>query len=421
LALLIQIGTRGYAPQVQRRLQVVNATALAAAGVAVAFATFYAVNDYQTMRPLVWMDLIMAVAWVAVPAWHRLGSVAGGVFLIVIGVVGLSLQSALLGAASGKHLYLVLAPALVVLFLGPGRPAVSLAVVASAVVAHLTVQYFSMTAPPTIWLSPAVLFGTYAAAFVVTCALLFATVRYAFRLVDRAEAAAEHERARSDRLLESILPRAVAERLKGDHEAVVADRLESVTLLFADLTGFTTWAARVDPGDVVAFLDRLFSAFDALARKHGLEKIKTMGDAYMVMGGSPLLRTDHADAVARMALDMQALMQGPIGAGFRLRIGIHTGPVIAGVIGSTKPAYDVWGATVNLAQRLESHAAPGQILLSGATAERMRGPFCFLDAGTIDLNDVGPTQCVILSGEVPQAPASRDPSSPELALVAAPC
>jgi class 3 adenylate cyclase len=219
-------------------------------------------------------------------------------------------------------------------------------------------------------------------------------------VADRAERNAERERERSERLLLNILPAAIAARLK-DGPVTIADSFEGVTVLFADLVGFTTLSARVPTGELIVLLNDVFSEFDALAEKHGLEKIKTIGDAYMVVGGVPTARPDHADAIAAMALEMRDRMAArPEVAGERLglRIGIHSGPVVAGVIGTRKFSYDLWGDTVNTASRMESHGEPGQIQVSGATRDLLASKFSLKERGAIAIKGKGEMVTWFLEG-----------------------
>ena len=171
----------------------------------------------------------------------------------------------------------------------------------------------------------------------------------------------EREQERSERLLLNVLPAPVAARLKRE-EGVIADACDDVTVLFADIVGFTPLSARLSAAEVVAVLDDVFAGWDALAAEHGVEKIKTIGDAYMVAAGIPVPREDHAEAIAEMALAMGpavARSRAATGLSLHVRIGIDTGPVVAGVIGRAKFIYDLWGDTVNTAARTESHARPG--------------------------------------------------------------
>jgi len=192
------------------------------------------------------------------------------------------------------------------------------------------------------------------------------------------EMIAKRERGRSERLLENVLPGSVAERLKRGEE--VAEAFEEATVMFADLVGFTPFAETRSPRDLMRVLNAYFSRFDALADRLGLEKIKTIGDCYMAVGGIPIPRTDHAERVADMALsllDEVRVLGRENGCPFELRIGIGTGPVVAGVIGTRKFSYDLWGDTVNTASRMQSHAAPGEIVVTAQTFQRLRKSFLF--------------------------------------------
>ncbi len=212
------------------------------------------------------------------------------------------------------------------------------------------------------------------------------------RLIEHQALELAEAHATSERLLLNVLPASVAIRLKAG-ETTIADAYDDATVLFADLVGFTPLASTLGPADTVRLLDRLFSAFDRLAEIHGLEKIKTIGDAYMVVGGVPEVSSDHPARVVRMALDMLEAVSALARALDRpvdVRIGVHTGPVVAGVIGTSKFIYDLWGDTVNVASRLESHGLPGAVQMSEATwlrsggviAER-RGPIELKGRGTV--------------------------------------
>ena len=178
----------------------------------------------------------------------------------------------------------------------------------------------------------------------------------ALRAAENAEIALDREYARSEMLLLNLLPRPIASRLKDKPDEVIADRFDLVTVLFADIVDFTPRAASHKPDEIIAFLQRIFGEFDRLAEQFGLEKIKTIGDAYMVAGGLPVDRADHTAAVAEMALAMIEVSErltAELGEDVSVRIGMHAGPAIAGVIGRQKPFYDVWGDTINVASRLE--------------------------------------------------------------------
>lgn len=209
------------------------------------------------------------------------------------------------------------------------------------------------------------------------------------------------EREKSEQLLHNILPPPIAERLK-QGATIIADKYEAVTVLFADLVDFTEFSAHFTPEDTIALLNRTFSRFDSLLLQYGLEKIKTIGDAYMVVGGVPTPRPDHAEAVADMALALQAAAKDlllPTGEAIRLRIGMHSGPVTAGVIGSQKFAYDLWGDTVNTASRMESHGLPGTIQVSEATYNLLKDKYLLSARGPIEVKGKGLMPTYLLEGK----------------------
>ena len=207
------------------------------------------------------------------------------------------------------------------------------------------------------------------------------------------------ERERSERLLLNILPAPIAERLKASGDAI-AEHSDGVTVLFADIVGFTPLSACKTPQALVELLNRVFSEFDALADAHGLEKIKTIGDAYMAVAGLPQPWPDHAARAARMALamlDATARVAAETGEKLALRIGLHSGPVVAGVIGRRKFTYDLWGDTVNTASRMESHGVPGAIHCTEATALLLQGAFQLLARGAVDIKGKGPMPTFLLT------------------------
>jgi len=222
----------------------------------------------------------------------------------------------------------------------------------------------------------------------------------AYALLQYAVRARDDAYERSESLLLNVLPRTIAERLKRER-GVIAESHPEVTVLFADVVSFTPFTERTEPERVVGVLDEIFTAFDALVERHGLEKIKTIGDAYMVAAGLPEPRDDHARVMARMALDMLDAFEGAggqLGEGHAIRIGMDSGPVIAGVIGSHKFAYDLWGDTVNTASRMESHGIPGRIQVTEAAYRRLRGEFAFEERGEIEVKGKGRLAAYLLLG-----------------------
>jgi adenylate cyclase len=224
-------------------------------------------------------------------------------------------------------------------------------------------------------------------------------LQYAVRARDAAMAS-------SEALLLNILPRSIAERLKRE-VGTIAESHADVTVLFADVVDFTPFAQRTAPERVVGVLDEIFSAFDRLAEEHGLEKIKTIGDAYMVASGLPEPRPDHAAAAADMALDMQAEVArlcSSLEIDLTIRIGMDSGPVIAGVIGRRKFIYDLWGDTVNTASRMESHGLPGRIQVTENTFRRLGSGYRFEDRGEVAVKGKGAMRAFMLLGRAEGAP-----------------
>lgn len=228
----------------------------------------------------------------------------------------------------------------------------------------------------------------------------------------------KRERDRSERLLLNILPAAVAKRLKHDQQTI-AESFAEASVLFADVVGFTQLSAGIPPKELVNLLNQIFSKFDRLAAQHGLEKIKTIGDSYMVVGGLPVERDDHLEAIARMALDMQkaiAHFQVDDGQPMQIRIGINVGPVVAGVIGMKKFIYDLWGDTVNVASRMESQGVPGRIQVTESVYEQLCDRFEFERRGTISIKGKGEMVTYLLVGHR----ADRLPCRPAIAPATTP-
>ncbi|MEG4816786.1 adenylate/guanylate cyclase domain-containing protein [Microcoleus sp. K5-D4] len=214
------------------------------------------------------------------------------------------------------------------------------------------------------------------------------------------ESALRKEQKKTESLLLNILPEPIAHRLK-HKPGVIADKFEKATILFADLVNFTQISTTMSATKLVYLLNEIFSAFDQLSEKHGLEKIKTIGDAYMVAAGIPIERPDHAEAIAEMALDMLAAIKElnvKLDAKFDLRIGINSGPVVAGVIGTKKFIYDLWGNAVNTASRMESHGITGRIQVSHYTYELLHDKYEFEDRGEIEIKGKGEMRTYLLTG-----------------------
>lgn len=223
------------------------------------------------------------------------------------------------------------------------------------------------------------------------------------RAAEVAEEGLQQQFDRAEALLHNILPQSIAERLKHS-KGVIADGFAEATVMFADLAGFTHLSAQMPPEQLVRVLNDVFSAFDDLIAARGLEKIKTIGDAYMVAAGIPEPRADHAEAIAELALQMQATLRAKseaLGIALHMRIGIHSGPVVAGVIGTRKFIYDLWGDTVNVAARMESHGVVDQVQISRATLERLGPGYACTPRGPVQIKGKGEMDVYLLQRRDP--------------------
>jgi class 3 adenylate cyclase len=221
----------------------------------------------------------------------------------------------------------------------------------------------------------------------------------------------------NERLLLNILPSPIADRLRAG-ELLIADRFDDVTLMFADIVEFTRLSASLSPHELVGVLNEVFTVFDGLVDRYGLEKVKTIGDAYMVVGGMPERSDDHPERIVAMALDL-AESVGRIEAATRLgitfRIGIHCGPVVAGVIGTRKFIYDVWGDTVNMASRMESLGVPGRVQVTHAIADRIGSSFDLEARGLIEVKGKGPTPTYFVLRRTDGSTKAKESSRPAIA------
>ena len=297
-----------------------------------------------------------ATAFMVIPLLHRFGEVIASLTFVFIAFASLTFVGWQIGTDSGLQFYYIVSASLAVLVLGVEH--IVMASIVVAIGAGLTIAS-QFLVPGDTGIQPR---WAVEAGFVITtisaCVMIFATVYYAMREVSRAEAAMEVEYGRSEALLANILPATIAARLKDPARGVIADRYDDASILFADIAGFTERASHIPPADLVRFLDRLYTTFDRLVDKHGLEKIKTTGDSYMVVSGVPQKRADHAEALAELALDICLAASGlrdPNGESVPLRMGMASGPVVAGVVGARRFFDDVWGDAVNVASRMDVH------------------------------------------------------------------
>lgn len=389
------LGVSGYPPDVQRRLKILNMIAALIAVATLQYAIHLAMSDFETMKPVVFINLAIVAVVLLVPLAHRINDMAGGLLIVGAELIALIAFGSFFGRSGGTQVqYIVFAAAPFVVF-GPKRLKLVLAIVFAAFVLHLVV-WFRMAEPligPPV--DQHVVDELYFQGAVTTFVLIAASVYYAFSLVERAK-------AETDAVLRNILPDAIVERLKAKPDEPIADGFAEASILFADISGFVAMARQLGPEKTVAFLNKLVAKFDALAERHGVEKIKTIGDAYMIASGVPNPRPDHAHALARMALDMVETTQGvarDTGIALNMRIGMAGGPIMAGVIGTKKFTYDVWGDAVNLASRLEGASRPGRILVCPLCYEALKNDFDFETRGPLEIKGVGAQEAWFLVQE----------------------
>ncbi len=336
------------------------------------------------------LAVVCAPVYLVIPRLYRYGELVAPLTFIGIAYSLTTLVTAYVGRGSGQQLYFLVAASLVVLVLGIEHIVVASAVAAVGAALIIALQYLVPvdTGVQPQWVTTV----GFVVAVVSSWVLVVATIWYAMHEINRAETALAAEYARSESLLANILPAKVAQRLKDPHRDVIADRYDDASVLFADIAGFTQRASDTTPTELVRFLDGLYTDLDTLVDRHGLEKIKTSGDSYMIVSGVPEPRPDHLEALADLALDMVdavAELKDPNGQPVPLRIGLAAGPVVAGIVGARKFFYDVWGDAVNIAARMETTDVVGRIQVPQNVYERLKDLFVLEERGPVDVKGKG--------------------------------
>ncbi len=368
------------------------------------YAVFYLIYDPANLWPATLTCFVAGVLFLGLPSFVRRNVVVGCFAMLLIGGTIFAILCYFFGAGSGLNLGFFTGAALALMILGTRRLRV-LAAVAGPALGLALILPFVFPEPALPGVTPDLLRFIYQSNVGAIISLTILALVLAVRQVEIAESALEVEHARSEALLDNLLPHEIAARLKVEPDRTIADNLPQVAILFADIVDFTPRSAKMAPEEIVKFLNRIFSAFDALAEKHGLEKIKTIGDAYMVAAGMPEPCADPVHKAAEMALDMLAATEG-LPDDVQVRIGLHAGPAVAGVIGNKKLFYDVWGETVNTASRMESHAQPGRIQVTAAAKSELDGNYEFDRRGPVEIKGMGPVETWWLKG--PLAPKTEE-------------
>lgn len=401
---------RHYADRIARSRKVINIVTSIASVVTVSFGVMVLVTQPWNWR-IALINFVSAAILAAIPSLHRYGVVAAQLTLTLTSYVVLSVLTWNVGTGSGLQFYFLVAATVAVLVLGIEHIVLACVLVAIGAAIVITLQF---TVPADTGLQPSwALPVGFVTSMISACVMAVATVWYALREIERAEQAMEQEYDRSESLLANILPASIATRLKNPATMIIADKYDDASVLFADIAGYTERASQTSPADLVDFLNRLYTEFDRLVEHHGLEKIKTSGDCYMVVSGVPESRPDHLEALACLALNMGDTIAGltdELGHAVRVRIGIGVGPVVAGVVGTRRFFYDVWGDAVNVASRMESTGELGRIQVPQAVYERLKDTFMFEARGSVEIKGKGKLRTWFLLAQRETSPDEPSPN-----------
>lgn len=397
---LLSIGIVSTDPDVVRRQRCANIAILAIIGNTLTHLVINTLHDFRGLLVINIYNVVMIVVPLLIPRLHRYGENVAAIVLSILVLFGHSFVVWSFGLASDVQVYFTMFPSALLLLLGVQHWRLFLVFF----VLYLVALLFALNyAPVDGWIIPEdegfrdllsrqAMINTIS----INAALLF----YALTALQRAEIELQNQHARSEALIETMMPRPIAERLKSgdDH---IADRVEMLSVMFADLVGFTEAAHDLTPERVVDFLDGFVRTCDALCQHYGVDKIKTIGDSYMAAAGFDGRPSEGAVAVGQLALAMiEAIGRQPPLGGRRLslRVGIHCGPATAGVIGDTRFSYDVWGDAVNTASRMESYGEPGRIHVSEAFRNLTADRFVFEERGATEIKGIGATRTFLLVG-----------------------
>jgi adenylate cyclase len=390
----------------ERAAALLNFVSLATVFSNTGFAVIFLLLGPVRYLPFVAALLALSLVWLATPLLHRFGTLAAGTYLWATAAVGLSAYALIAGADAGLQYFLLAGPGILIMILGSGRLGLASMYFSAYLVLFAAIELAFPRQSAIMPMPESVTTFTFILSVSMSAIINFIAAFYTFRRAEASEDALEAEHERSERLLLNLMPASIAVRLKQRPGEIIADDLPAVTILFADIVGFTPRAARLPADRLVSFLNRIFSEFDRLAAEHGLEKIKTIGDAYMVAGGLPEKQEGHARAVAGMALAMleaTAALSRELGEEIAVRIGIHSGPAVAGVIGSRKLFYDVWGDTVNTAARMEQHGQAGRIQVSQEARQAIGEGYSFEERGMVLIKGKGRMKIHFLTGRAAEA------------------
>ena len=401
LVRLAESGTANLDKATKRRVIIINALMMVIVAMSVLYLTALSLLDFWGFRYVIlWLAALAPFFLVTLRLWP-IHILLGTFYNLALWTFYGMVLTYFLSRESGIHFLFLGGTTVSILIFGirVNRMSIfSMSVgLASFFIAHLNF----IEPSPWVTASAASISSLFFLSISIFIIVVFSMIYYAFFQLHKAEDLLEKEYAYSEGLLNAMMPKTIADQLKRDRHKTIADGYDTASILFADLAGFTASSSEKTPQEVIDFLNLLFTRFDALVAKHGVEKIKTLGDSYMAAGGMPETCEDHAERIAALALDMQESAQelsAQMDEEFHLRIGFHTGPAVAGVIGAEKPFYDVWGDTVNTASRLETNGTNDTIQVTKATRDLLKDKFEFEKRGMVEMKGKGKQEVWILTG-----------------------
>ena len=347
---------------------------------------------YPSSRFLILNSILFPILWpFSLYLNYKHYYIAAKLYFSYASLICISLNALQVGREADNHLFLLLLSIFAFYSYPPKQMKYITLVSLSSLFCFIGIEVYLTSHHPILDAPPSFFQVARLISLVALCILVYVLTLYNYKTLHTAQDLLEIEHQKSETLLLNILPPVIADRLKAS-SAVIADRTNEATILFADVVGFTVLSQTMEPEKLVALLNDLFTEFDSITKAYNLEKIKTIGDAYMVAGGIPEARRDHCEAVALCALEMQSIMRKGISKDlqdFKVRIGIHTGPVVAGVIGKSKFIYDLWGDSVNTASRMESHGVEDKIHVSKEVYLKLKDKFEFEDKREIQVKGKG--------------------------------
>lgn len=381
----VRLGVSGYDRETRRRLSICNIAGYLSALSSLSFIINFSLYDFMSLKWLILGNAISAIITATAPFWHRFNAILSPVILATTVAVTLFFFISELGIKSGVQLNYIGSVAIAFAIFGLTNLRYIIAVTLVCIAGHIASHFLFETGRVEHLVDAAFLDQIYILSATSIMIVLALIVWYAFSIAADAE-------ARSEQLLRNIFPENIAERLREYPDEIIADKFDEATVMFADIVGFTKLAKTMSAEDLVVVLNKVFSAFDDIGSRLGTEKIKTIGDAYMAVSGVPEPNESHPKDIMELALGLQTALEkvaSEEGIDLKMRVGIATGPITAGVIGKAKFAYDVWSTTVNLAARLEAYGEVGRIRVSQPTYQALKHEYEFEKAETESLKGIG--------------------------------